>query len=102
MVLICSYYVNSAGSNLQSLCRNVHLFDIPTSDRFVQQAIGRVRRLRQRRIMKVYDYFLENSFKTRQLTLNLNKLEHRWYAVILPSFGVYKFLSLLLESAPRI
>lgn len=73
MVLVCSFYVNSAGSNLQSLCRNVHLFDMPRSDRYIQQAVGCVRRLGQRRIVKVYDYFLQDSFNNRQLSLNLNK-----------------------------
>lgn len=32
MVLICSYYVNSVDTNLQELCRNVHLFDILISE----------------------------------------------------------------------
>lgn len=73
-VLICSDYIISAGSNLQSLCRNVHLFGIPTSDRYIQQAIGRVWRLGQTHIVKVYDYYLDHSFNTRQLSLNLNKL----------------------------
>ncbi|KAJ9200953.1 hypothetical protein DTO032I3_4427 [Paecilomyces variotii] len=73
-VLICSFYVNSAGSNPQNLCRNVHLWDIPTSDRYVQQAVGRVRRLGQTHIVKVYDYYLDKSFNSRQLSLNLNKL----------------------------
>lgn len=73
-VLICSYYIISAGSNLQSLCRNVHLFDIPTSDRYIQQAVARVRRLGQTHIVKVYDYYPDHSFSTRQLSLNLNKL----------------------------
>jgi SWI/SNF-related matrix-associated actin-dependent regulator of chromatin subfamily A3 len=58
MVLICSYYVNSAGSNMQRNCRNAHLFDVPNSDSLLTQAVGRIWRLNQQRTVKVYDYVL--------------------------------------------
>lgn len=45
MVLICSYYVNAAGSNLQYLCRNSHQFDTPTSQALSDQGNGRVLRV---------------------------------------------------------
>jgi hypothetical protein len=72
-VLICSYYVNSAGSNMQQNCRNVHLFDVPNNDNLLKQAIGRVRRLGQYRAVKVYNYILEQSFNMRQIANNLSK-----------------------------
>lgn len=72
-VLICSYYVNSAGSNLQQSCRNAHLFDIPNNDNLLKQAIGRIRRLGQTRAVKVYTYVLEESFNMRQIAHNLSK-----------------------------
>lgn len=45
MVLICSYYLNAAGSNLQYLCRNSHQFDTPTSQALSDQGNGRVLRV---------------------------------------------------------
>ena len=45
MVLICGYYVNAAGSNLQYLCRNSHQFDTPTSQALSDQGNGRVLRV---------------------------------------------------------
>jgi hypothetical protein len=72
-VLVNSYYVNSAGSNLQGLCRNVHLFDVPSSFSILEQAIGRVRRLGQTRVVKVYDYRLEGSFNMQQIARNYEK-----------------------------
>jgi hypothetical protein len=74
MVLVCSFYINSSGSNLQGLCRNVHLWDIPMSEALLMQAIGRVRRLGQKRIVKVYDYTVLNSFNIKQLENNLAKM----------------------------
>jgi len=74
MVLVCSFYINSSGSNLQALCRNVHLWDIPMSEALLMQAIGRVRRLGQKRIVKVYDYTVLNSFNIKQLENNLAKM----------------------------
>lgn len=62
MVLIYSYSVNAAGLNLQSLCRNVHLFSEGTSKSVVNQAIGRVCRLGQKKAVLVYDYQVEKSF----------------------------------------
>ncbi|KAI9035722.1 putative DNA repair helicase rad5 [Aspergillus affinis] len=73
MVLICSYYVNAAGSNLQDLCRNVHLFDTPTSDPLKQQAIGRVSRVGQTRTVKIYDYIVSDSFNAGVFAKNLTK-----------------------------
>jgi hypothetical protein len=73
MVLVCSYYVNAAGSNLQALCRNVHLFDTPTSDPLKQQAIGRVSRVGQQRTVKIYDYLVDKSFNAGLFAKNLTK-----------------------------
>ncbi|GES66032.1 hypothetical protein ATETN484_0013043700 [Aspergillus terreus] len=60
MVLVCSYYVNAAGSNLQALCRNVYLFDTPT-------------RVGQQRTVKIYDYLVDKSFNAGLFAKNLTK-----------------------------
>jgi hypothetical protein len=73
MVLICSYYVNAAGSNLQPLCRNSHHFDIPTSESLLKQAIGRLNRCGQREVVKIYKYVVSNSFNMLILGRALTK-----------------------------
>jgi hypothetical protein len=73
MVLICSYYVNAAGSNLQPLCRNSHHFDIPTSESLLKQAIGRLKRCGQRKVVKIYKYIVSNSFNMLILGRALTK-----------------------------
>lgn len=72
-VLICSYGVNAMGLNLQNLCRNVHLFSPGMSKAVVDQAIGRVCRLGQTRIVLVYEYQLENKFNA--MLVKRNKLK---------------------------
>lgn len=84
-VLICSFYVNSAGSNLQSLCRNMHLWDIPTLDRYVQQAVGRVRRLGQRKIVKVYDYAMDWQRSDKTAMRSIPTTDMLTLRVLLPS-----------------
>ncbi|KUL90693.1 hypothetical protein ZTR_00025 [Talaromyces verruculosus] len=73
MVMVCSYYVNSAGCNLQPLCRNVHLLCTPMGLPIAAQAIGRVRRLGQTKIVKVYEYHLEKSFDEDLISRNISK-----------------------------
>ncbi|KAL4744247.1 P-loop containing nucleoside triphosphate hydrolase protein [Aspergillus terricola var. indicus] len=73
MVLVCSFYVSSAGSNLQHLCRNVHLWDRPPSEPLKQQAIGRVARLGQTRTVIIYDYLVEESFNQMVIGKSLAK-----------------------------
>ncbi|KAF5854714.1 hypothetical protein ETB97_000849, partial [Aspergillus alliaceus] len=73
MVLICSYGVNSAGLNLQTLCRNVHLFSPALSKATRDQAIGRTCRLGQDRIVLVYDYSVDESFNEYMLSRTKNK-----------------------------
>ncbi|RLL94475.1 hypothetical protein CFD26_102070 [Aspergillus turcosus] len=69
----CPNSVNAAGLNLQQLCRNVHLFSEGTSKSVVKQAIERVCRLGQQKVVLVYDYHVEKSF---DITLVLrNKLK---------------------------
>ncbi|KAI7968163.1 hypothetical protein EIK77_010333 [Talaromyces pinophilus] len=74
MVLICSYYVNSAGTNMQERCRNVHCLCLPMGYPMLHQAIGRVRRLGQKSAVKVYEYHLEKSFDIKQLSNNVSKM----------------------------
>jgi len=74
MVLICFYYVNSAKSNLQALCCNVHLWDISFSKVILMQAIEWVRKLGQKKIVKIYNYMMKNSFNMWQLLNNMNKI----------------------------
>lgn len=69
-VLVCSYNVNSAGLNLQNLCRNVHLFSPGMSKSITDQAIGRVCRIGQSRMVLVYEYQLRNRFTSMLLMRN--------------------------------
>ncbi|PYI11513.1 putative DNA repair helicase rad5,16 [Aspergillus sclerotiicarbonarius CBS 121057] len=62
MVLVCNYMLNTAGLNLQSLCRNVHLFSVGLSKSLVNQAIGRVSRLGQKRPVFVHEYRIKGGF----------------------------------------
>src|SRR5438034_5585873 len=71
MVLICSFYINFSEFNLQNLCCNVHLWDIPMSEALLMQAIGHVRYLSQKCIVKIYNYMILNSFNIKQLENNL-------------------------------
>lgn len=73
MVLVCSYYVSSADSNMQGLCRNSHQFDVPISDAYRSQPIGRVYRLGQTRIVEADDYVVRHSFNVRQIERNIKK-----------------------------
>jgi hypothetical protein len=63
MVLVMSYLVNSAGLNLQRLCRNVHLFSVAMTRATADQAIGRVSRVGQTRCVLVYDYRVPGTFQ---------------------------------------
>lgn len=74
MTLICSYYVNSVGTNMQEQCRNVHCLCLPMGFPMLHQAIGRVRRLGQKSLVKVYEYHLVKSFNTKQLSNNVSKV----------------------------
>lgn len=73
MVLVCSYYVNSAGCNMQEQCRNVHLLCTPMGIPIATQAVGRVRRLGQQKLVKVYEYRLEKSFDEEMVNNNIAK-----------------------------
>jgi hypothetical protein len=44
------------------------------SEAILMQAIGRVRRLGQRRIVKIYDYSVKKTFNSRQINNNLAKV----------------------------
>lgn len=85
-VLICSCYVGSAGSNLQRLCRNSHQFDVPMSESIRMQAIGRIHRLGQSKIVKVYDYVVDHSFNVRQIAKNIKKAIPGMAAQLSPEF----------------
>lgn len=62
-VLVLQYVISAEGTNLQHDCRNVHFFDFPPSITTLLQAIGRLRRFRQKWIVKVFYYHLSNSFQ---------------------------------------
>ena len=74
MILICSFYINFFRFNLQNLCCNVHLWNISMLKALLMQAIGRVRHLGQKHIIKIYDYTVLNSFNIKQLENNLIKM----------------------------
>lgn len=69
-VLVCSFNVNAAGLNLQNLCRNVHHFSPAMSKSIADQAIGRVCRIGQSRMVLVYEYQLQNRFTSMLLVRN--------------------------------
>lgn len=50
------------------------IYDVPTSDAIAMQTVGRVRRLGQQRIVKVYEYIVSNTFDIRRLSNNANKV----------------------------
>src|SRR5438046_10094467 len=74
MILICSFYINFSRFNLQSLCHNVHLWDISMLKVLLMQAIEHVRCLSQKHIVKIYNYMVLNSFNIKQLKNNLFKM----------------------------
>jgi hypothetical protein len=61
-LFVCNYSLNSAGLNLQHLCRNFRFFSAALSKSVVDRAIERVARLGQEHIVFVYEYRLRNSF----------------------------------------
>ena len=73
MVLICSYYINSAGSNMQAQCWNYYLFDLPLSNPLEMQAIRCILHLGQQSTVKVYSYIVTDSFNIKQLIKNVEK-----------------------------
>lgn len=70
MVLVCNYSIGSAGLNLQGLCRNVHIFNPGLSSSIADQAIGRVWRLGQERVVLVYEYRLAGTFNMELVERN--------------------------------
>jgi len=57
-----TYSTSSAGLNLRKQCQNAHLFSPPTSH-VVNQAISRVCRLGQTKIILIYEYLTNNTFQ---------------------------------------
>lgn len=57
-----TYSTSSAGLNLRKQCQNAHLFSPPTSH-VVNQAISRVCRLGQTKIILIYEYLTDNTFQ---------------------------------------
>src|SRR6266516_2195533 len=73
MILICFYYVNSTENNLQTLCKNCHLFNISHADFILMQMIEHFRQFNQIKIIKIYKYHVKNFFNIKQLENNFNK-----------------------------
>ncbi|PYH93072.1 hypothetical protein BO71DRAFT_431285 [Aspergillus ellipticus CBS 707.79] len=63
MVLVMLYMVNSAGLNLQKMCRNVHLFSVALNLATTEQAIGRTNRCGQAFVVQVFDYRVPDTFQ---------------------------------------
>ena len=71
------YALNFSDFNLQSLCQNVHLFEISMSEAVAMQAIDYYWHLSQTQTILVYKYHIVNSFNTCQVMQNLEKLIFR-------------------------
>lgn len=75
MVLVCLYGVGASRLNLQSMCRNVDLFDAARSQAAVNHAIGRTCRLGQSRSVLVHEYRLKTSFHDEMILRNRKKAQ---------------------------
>lgn len=65
-VIICSYLVSPYGLNLHGHCRNVLFFEPPPNASMEQQVIGRVKRVGQRRCIRIIRLSVKNSFNDCQ------------------------------------
>lgn len=73
-VLVMSYQINSAGLNLHYQCRNVHLYSVATSKATLDQAIARVWRVGQTKIVMVYEYRATDTFDDYLIRRNTSKI----------------------------
>lgn len=89
MVLLCSYSVDSSGLNLQAFCRNVHLFSPPTSQSVVDQAIGRVQRIGQTRVVLVYEYRVSGTFNVYIVNRNKSRAIPEIVTEISPDMALF-------------
>ena len=75
MVLITTSAVGGAGINCQFKCWNVHILETPYSDAMRVQNIGRVRRLNNpSRKVKVWEYYVNDTFDTKKVNKQLEKM----------------------------
>lgn len=61
------------GITVTSVPMSTYHFDTPMSNSITQQAVGRVRRLGQQHIVKVYEYQVGKSYNCWQMLNNVNK-----------------------------
>ena len=73
-VLVVSFITNNAGLNLQHTCHRQHFFETAPSEPIKEQAVGRCRRVGQRKVVWVHQHQVSNSYNTHQLTSNLLKV----------------------------
>ena len=72
-VIILNFLIGVTGLNFQNLCRNVVFFDGAPNVQVERQAIGRVRRLGQRRWVRVIRLMVEDSFSLQTNAMLLVK-----------------------------
>ena len=73
-VFITSYNKGGYGMNLQHRCCNVLMVEPPPSEAAAVQAAGRARRMGNPfRVVNVYEFFLKDSFNSKQTARNRQK-----------------------------
>ena len=66
-VLVCSYKVSITGHNMQHACSRVHMVDPAPTEATLEQTVGRVQRLGQRKIVHVTMYLTPSTHNTTTL-----------------------------------
>lgn len=72
-ILLLNFMIGVSGLNMQRWCRNVLFFEGPPNVQIERQAIGRVRRIGQKRWVRVIRFLVEDSFSLRMNAMLLVK-----------------------------
>lgn len=75
MALMCLYGVGVSGLNLQTMCHNVHLFDVAKSQAAIDHAIGRTCRFGQSHSVLIHEYRLKMPFHDDMILHNRQKAQ---------------------------
>jgi DNA repair protein RAD16 len=64
-IILLNFMIGVSGLNMQRWCRNIIFFEGPPNVQIERQAIGRVRRIGQKRWVRVIRLLVEESFSLR-------------------------------------